>query len=248
MRTTAPTILCGAPPAFARAQSLPTSPPSRGTSRASGWWGFRFRRASLWSLRLAAEPCASAILSVCGRRAGGERAAAAGTGGPRQLRRLSRGSAAGREDGTAGDRSRRGSSRYAPRSGRSVGRRAGIAPEESWAAGGDSAGRHGGERGRRGGVGSGYGPAGGARQGRPPLPGEVPCLRGKRGPGRFGLWPARGPCFPFPPPLPLCLPRGVGRALWETGPPIPPSPSRLLVGLGGRYLQCSVFPSFPRLK
>lgn len=71
------------------------------TSRASELRGFRFRRASLWSLRLAAEPCASAILSVCGRRAGGERAAAAGTGGHRRLRRPSGGHAV--EAGGGGD-------------------------------------------------------------------------------------------------------------------------------------------------
>lgn len=74
----------------------------RGTSHAGGRLDFRFRRASLWSLRLAAEPCASAILSVCGRRAGGERAAAAGTGGPRRLRRSSWGPAAGAEGGGNG--------------------------------------------------------------------------------------------------------------------------------------------------
>lgn len=73
---------------------------------------------------------------------------------------------------------------------------------------------------------------------------------GKAGPGAvWGCPVVAGPWSLLPPPPPVA-----SRAEWAgiCGRPALPSPtppsSRLLGSLGGHYLKCSVFPSFPRLK
>ena len=66
---------------------------------------------------------------------------------------------------------------------------------------------------------------------------------GKAGPGAvWGCPVVAGPWSLLPPPPPRRLPRGVGRALWETGPPIP-HPSLLPSSRQFRW----ALPKMPRL-